>query len=71
MALFLITILVFIFVIFIMAIGVILGRKCIKGSCGGLGNCEGCLHQEQKKCAHYLMSPSGAETESGVESQEL
>ena len=41
MTYFLITFAVMLIVIFIMAIGVIFGRRAIKGSCGGLnkGNC--------------------------------
>ncbi|AWT61018.1 MAG: hypothetical protein DF168_02243 [Candidatus Moanabacter tarae] len=42
MKLFLITLFVFGLVILGMSIGVILGNRCIKGSCGGLGNCEAC-----------------------------
>lgn len=39
MGYFLATFVVMIVVIAIMAIGVILGRHAIKGSCGGTGNC--------------------------------
>lgn len=28
-----------------MSIGVILGNPCIKGSCGGLANCEACREE--------------------------
>ena len=63
MALFLITVLVFVFVIFIMAIGVIVGKRRISGSCGGLGNCEFCLHKDKEQCEHNMMCQGSAETE--------
>ena len=56
MTLFLITFLIFGFVIFIMAIGVIVGNRRIKGSCGGLG-CDFCSLEDQKKCRAHLNDP--------------
>jgi hypothetical protein len=49
MMLFLATLFVFGFVIFIMAIGVIVGNRQIKGSCGGLGGCEFCPSKDGQK----------------------
>ena len=31
----------------IMAIGILLGRPCLKGSCGGVGSCPGCPNRER------------------------
>ena len=45
MALFLTTVSIFGFVIFIMAIGVMVGNRRIKGSCGGPGGCDFCIHK--------------------------
>lgn len=56
MTLFLITLLVFGFVIFIMAIGVIAGNRRIKGSCGGLG-CDFCSQENRDKCRDRLSRP--------------
>ncbi len=42
MNMFLVTFVVFGIVILVMAVGVIFGRRGIKGSCGGVGSCE-CL----------------------------
>ncbi len=39
MTYFLVTFVFMLIVIAIMAVGVIFGRKAIKGSCGGTGNC--------------------------------
>jgi hypothetical protein len=50
MALFLITVTVFCLVIFLMAIGVLMGRGRIKGSCGGLGACDACPFNEGESC---------------------
>ena len=50
MSLFLTTVFVFGFVILIMAIGVILGNRRIKGSCGGEGGCDFCLFKNKKNC---------------------
>lgn len=52
MILFLITSGVFGFVILIMAVGVIVSDRQIKGSCGGLGGCELCLlkHGGKMEC---------------------
>ena len=50
MNLFLITTLVFGIVIFLMAIGVIVGNVRIKGSCGGAEGCELCFFKGRKKC---------------------
>ena len=46
MKLFLITLAVFGIVILVMAVGVIFGRRCIRGSCGG--GCE-CLDESRKE----------------------
>jgi len=56
MTLFLITFLIFGFVIFIMAIGVIVGNRRIKGSCGGLG-CDFCSLEDKMKCRAQLNGP--------------
>ena len=48
MKLFLITLAVFGIVILVMAVGVIFGRRCIRGSCGGPGSCE-CLDESRKE----------------------
>lgn len=50
MGLFLTTVFVFAFVIFIMAIGVILSNRRIEGSCGGAGGCDFCLLKNKKNC---------------------
>ena len=50
MALFLITAAVFGAVIFLMAIGVLMGRERIKGSCGGLGACDACPFNDGEEC---------------------
>ena len=42
MKIFLISFLVFCLFLAAMAVGVIFGRRCLRGSCGGLGNCEAC-----------------------------
>ena len=49
MILFVTTLCVFGFVIFIMAIGVIVGGRQIKGSCGGPGGCEICFFKGGRK----------------------
>ncbi len=48
MKLFLITLAVFGIVILVMAVGVIFGRRCIRGSCGGADSCE-CLDESRKE----------------------
>ena len=50
MSLFLTTVFVFGFVMFIMAIGVMLGNKRIEGSCGGLGGCDFCFFKNGRNC---------------------
>ncbi|HIG30787.1 MAG TPA: hypothetical protein EYQ50_24480 [Verrucomicrobiales bacterium] len=50
MILFLTTVSVFGCVIFIMAIGVMVGGRRIKGSCGGVGGCDFCLLKGREKC---------------------
>jgi len=50
MSLFLTTVFVFGFVMFIMAIGVIVGNRRIQGSCGGEDGCEICFFKYGKKC---------------------
>ena len=50
MQLFLITLSVFILVILMMAIGVLLGRPRIKGSCGGPDGCDLCEFKHDGKC---------------------
>ena len=62
MTLFLITTLIFGFVIFIMAIGVIFGNRRIKGSCGGLA-CDLCSLAEKKKCHAHLNCPDADDNE--------
>ncbi len=43
---FLITFIVFGIVLLAMAVGVIFGRRCIRGSCGGVGSCA-CLDESR------------------------
>jgi len=50
MSLFLTTVFVFGFVMFIMAIGVMLGRQQIQGGCGGEEGCELCFFKYGKFC---------------------
>lgn len=50
MLLFLITLAIFILVILMMAIGVLLGRPRIKGSCGGPDGCDLCEFKHDGKC---------------------
>ena len=60
MKLFLITLLVFGLVLLAMSVGVILGHRCIKGSCGGLGNCEACREgsaDSETKAGRTVESP--------------
>ena len=47
MKMFLITFIVFGIVLLAMAVGVIFGRRCIRGSCGGVGSCE--CHDENRE----------------------
>lgn len=46
---FLVSVLVFSLVILMMAIGVMVGNRRIKGSCGGVG-CEACSPVEAERC---------------------
>jgi hypothetical protein len=50
MLLFLITLSVFVLVILMMAIGVLMGRQHLKGSCGGPDGCDLCLFKNSSKC---------------------
>jgi len=54
MSLFLTTFFVFGFVMFIMAIGVILGNRQIQGSCGGEEGCEICFFKLSNQCEGKL-----------------
>ena len=49
MKIFIITLCAFILVMFIMAVGVIFGKRQIKGSCGGLGGCDLCDSDGENK----------------------
>ena len=49
MNLFLITLAFFSFFIVAMAVGVIFGKRRLKGSCGGVGNCAICGNESEKK----------------------
>ena len=49
MNLFLITLAFFTFFIIAMAIGVIFGKRRLKGSCGGIGNCAICGNDSEGK----------------------
>ncbi len=51
MGTFLITLFVFLFVMFIMAIGVIISNIRIQGSCGGAKGCELCFVKNKKRCS--------------------
>ena len=42
MKIFLISFVIFCLFLAAMAVGVIFGRRCLRGSCGGLGSCEAC-----------------------------
>ncbi len=51
MGTFLITLVVFLFIMFIMAIGVIVSNIRIQGSCGGAKGCELCFFKNKKRCS--------------------
>ncbi len=62
MKLFLITLLVFGLFLLAMSVGVILGNRRIKGSCGGLGNCEACREGDEdtgEECLTAVESAPG------------
>lgn len=52
MALFFITLVVFALVLLMMAIGVLLGRRSIQGSCGGADGCDLCFFKDSSQCPH-------------------
>lgn len=55
MAIFLITFLVMVLVVLGMSIGVMTGRRELKGSCGGLGNADGaCPCGAPQKCENKM-----------------
>jgi hypothetical protein len=63
MALFLTTVSIFGFVIFIMAIGVMVGNRRIEGSCGGPGGCDFCIRKHSGN-GHCDLPSEGAPDES-------
>ena len=50
MLLFFATLAAFVLVILMMAIGVLVGREDLKGSCGGPDGCDLCLFKNSAKC---------------------
>jgi hypothetical protein len=49
MKIFLISFFIFCLFLAAMAVGVIFGRRCLRGSCGGVGNCEACSDEKEER----------------------